>query len=176
MSKLNKYGIIALMIIISGFSIFLPLYIWPKEVFNEFDAVMFIDEAEAMQTVSVRIDGHMNKRLFGGTRFTGKVKLEGSEMPEEYYTQNIRINFGTDGIGVLVYLDESTENMRLVDKGYICMPLDVSYLVAVITKGEDVKEADATDGIFIVGPSHDKTQVLALVNEKLGKVLDEEIN
>jgi len=173
MKVFRKYGIIALMIIISGFSVFLPLYIWPKEVFNEFDAMMISEETSYSEMVTVKIDGHMNRKLFGGTRFTGKIKLEDSDLSEDYQSQNIQLNFGSDGIGILKYLDESGEKLRLVEKGYVSMPMNASYIVVLLIDGEDVEQADITDGIFIAGPSSQREQILALVNEKFNKILDE---
>ena len=173
MKVFRKYGIIALMIIISGFSVFLPLYIWPKEVFNEFDAVMISEEAAYMETVSVTVNGHMNRKLFGGTRYTGKIKLIGSGLSEDYQSQNIQIKFGIDGIGLLKYIDESGEKLRLVEKGYVYMPMDASYIVIALIFGEDVEQADVMEGVFIAGPASERLQVLALVNEKFEKILDE---
>ena len=173
MKVFRKYGIIALMIIISGFSVFLPLYIWPKEVVNEFDAVMISEETTYSETVTVKIDGHMNRRLFGGTRFTGKIKLEGSDLSEDFQSQNIQLKFGSDGIGILKYLDESGEKLRLVEKGYISMPMNASYIVVSLIEGEDVEQADIFDGVFIAGPASQREHIIALINEKLIRILDE---
>ena len=173
MKIFRKYGIIALMIIVSGFSVFLPLYIWPKEIVNEFDAVMINEEASYSEMVSVKIDGHMNRKLFGGTRFTGKIKLEGSDLPEDYQSQNIQIKFGSDGIGVLKYLDESGEKLRLVEKGYISMPMNASYIVVSLIEGEDVEQADISVGVFIAGPSSKREHIIVLVNEKFKKILEQ---
>ena len=173
---IKKYGIIALMILISAFSIFLPLYIWPKEVANEFEAVMFEDGTGTAQIITVEIDGHFNRRLFGGTKFLGEIKMEGAPLPESYQEQNIQIKFGRDQVGVLIYLEENDGNIRLVQKGFASMPKDLSYAVIVLTEGEKVADANVDDGLFIAGPSTNKEQSITLVNEKFSKVLVEPIN
>ena len=113
MNIIRKYGILALMIIVSAFSVFFPIYIWPKEVSNDFNGVMFIDGSQSYsESVSISINGHMNRRLLGGTRFTGKIKIEGWDIPSEYQEQNIQIKFTPKKIGVLIYLDDSGEKMK----------------------------------------------------------------
>jgi hypothetical protein len=172
----KKYGIIAIMIIASAFSVFLPIYVWPKDVSNEFDAVMFDADSSLEEIVSVNIRGHMNRRLFGGIRYTGKIKIEGSSLPDEYVSQNIQLKFGTDGIALLRYLDESGEKLKLVQKGYVHMPLDIQYIVISITDGENAKEANVNEGYFIAGPATGRQDILGMVNEKLEKILDDPIN
>lgn len=172
---IKKYGIIALMIVVSAFSVFLPLYIWPKEVANEFEAIMFEEETGTSQVITVDIDGHFNKRLFGGTKFLGEIKMEGSSLPESYQDQNIQIKFDRDQIGVLIYLEEDDGDTRLVQKGYASIPKDLSYVVIVLTEGEKVADVNAEDGIFIAGPSNSKEESIILVNEKFNKLLEEPI-
>ncbi len=65
--------------------------------------------------------------------------------------------------------------MRLVEKGYASIPMDLSYAVIVLTDGEKVTDAKVEDGVFVAGPSTDKENILALINEKLDKILDEPI-
>ena len=172
---IKKYGIIAIMLLASAFSIFLPIYIWPEEVANKFEAVMFEDGTETTQVITVKIDGHFNRRLFGGTKFLGEIKMEGAPLPESYQEQNIQIKFGRDQIGVLIYLEEDDGKIRLVQKGYASMPKDLSYAIIVLTEGEKVADAKAEDGLFIAGPSNNKEQSIDFVNEKLSKVLGEPI-
>lgn len=172
---IKKYGIIGLMILVSAFSVFLPLYIWPKEVASEYEAVMFEEGTGTSQVITVDIDGHFNRRLFGGTKFLGKIKMEGSPLPERYQEQNIQIKFGRDQVGVLIYLEENDGKMRLVQKGYASMPKDLSYAVIVLTGGEKVADANFKDGLFIAGPSSTKEQSISLVNEKFRKLLEEPI-
>lgn len=172
---IKKYGIIALMILASAFSIFLPIYIWPKEVNTKFEAVMFEQGTETSQVITVKIDGHFNRRFFGGTKFLGDIEMEGAPLQESYQEQSIQIKFGLDQVGVLIYLEESDGDMRLVEKGYASIPKDLSYAVIVLTDGEEIKEANVEDGVFIAGPSTEKDNILALINEKLDKLLDEPI-
>ena len=173
---IKKYGIIALMILISAFSVFLPLYIWPKEVANEFDAVIISEEQVYTDSIAVEISGHMNRRLFGGTRFTGKIKMDYSGLPDEFIEQNIQIKFDLAGIGVLKYLDESGERLQMVEKGFVAMPLDVSYIVISINDGESIKEHKVNGSIIIAGPAKTREQALDIANESFKKILNAPIN
>ena len=173
MKSMKKYGIIALMLVAAAFSVFLPIYIWPKDVANEFDAVMYTEGFASEYTeVHVDISGHFNRRLFGGTRFIGKVKLEGTGLPEEYYTQNVNVRFDRDDIGVLKYFDESGEQLRLVDKGYISMPMDVSYVIISWGESEDINNHDISGSTIITGPVPDISAAENFVSDKLSKLMD----
>ena len=171
--KMQKYGLIALMIIVAAFSVFLPLYIWPREVWNEFDAVMFTEgKTSEYIEVSIDIDGHMNRRLFGGSRFAGKIKLEGSGLPEEYYTQNISIRLDANGIGILRYLDEGGEEIKLVQKGYVSMPMDVSYILISWGDAEDIGNHDVRGSTVIAGPFEDEASAESFFISKFAKFMD----
>lgn len=161
------------MILVSAFSVFLPLYIWPKDVGNEIDAVMYTEGDNSVYTeVFVDIDGHFNRRLFGGTKFTGKIRFEGTGFREDYYSQNVSIKFDSDGIGILRYLDESGQTLKLVQKGYICMPMDVSYIVVSWGDIEDINEHDVRGSTIVAGPVQDINSAVSLTGEKFRKLLD----
>ena len=174
MNIIRKYGILALMIIVSAFSVFFPIYIWPKEVSNDFNGVMFIDGNQSYsESVSIVINGYMNRRLLGGTRFTGKIKVEGWDMPSEYQEQNIQIKFTPKKIGVLIYLDESGEKTRFVEKGYISMPLDITSLVISLTESDDNDIHEIDGSTIIAGPAATRNEALIMANDTFGKVLEE---
>lgn len=173
MKSFKKYGLLALMIVVAGLSVFLPIYIWPKEVDMEFDGVMFNGEVSYSETVHIEITGHINRRLFGGTLFLGKIKLDGSGISDEFQKQTVQIKYNLSDIGVLKYLDESTGKMRLVEKGFAAMPLDVSWLIISLNEGDNVDDHKIEGSMIIAGPAVNRSEAVALANEIFDKLLEE---
>lgn len=173
MKSFKKYGILALMLVVAGLSVFLPIYIWPKEVDVEFDGIMFNEETTYSETVHIEISGHINKRLIGGTLFLGKIKLEGSNISEEYQKQTIQIKLNLSHIGILKYLDESTGSRRLVEKGFVAMPIDVNMIAISLAEGETVDDHEIPGSLIIAGPAASRSEAVSLANEIFFKLLEE---
>ena len=97
MKKTMQYVLLAVMILSAVFTVWLPIYIWPKEVVTEFEGVMFVDGDPAItETVSIKLNGHLNKRMFGGERYLGKIVIDEMEPAYDgiFFKPDMPINQG----------------------------------------------------------------------------------
>jgi hypothetical protein len=166
MKKPIQYVVIALMLLSGAFAVWLPFYIWPKEVVVDFDGVMYQEGvSSSYDTVAISINGHINNRLFGGRTYLGKIIIDEMEVRDEWKTQTVKINFNSKGLGVMYYLDEEDSNYSLVPHAYISMgDMGSSIVLSLIGEG-DVNTHMFAGSTFIAGPATDRAGAVEISND-----------
>jgi len=174
MKKPMQYILLLVMILSAVFTVWLPIYIWPKEVVTEFDGIMFT-EGDSMnyEEVNIQLNGHINKRMFGGERYLGKIIVDKMDVREEWKTQTVRINFNTKGLGVMYYLDESNDDAKLVPHAYVSIGDKGTSIVLSLIKDEDAETHMFADSMMIAGPAADRAGAVDLANDLMRKFLDD---
>ncbi|MFO7611051.1 MAG: hypothetical protein R6W99_00990 [Clostridia bacterium] len=169
MGKMNKYAIYAIMLIVSVVALLLPLYVWPKEVASEFEGAMFRDgDSSYHEAVSIEITGHMNKRLFGGRTFLGKISMDKMPVKEDFRNQRIQIKFNSAGVGRLVYLETVDGVRSLKTEGFISMSLKADSIAIIFLEGADAGDFDFGGGLLIAGPASNRSEAVAGANSMFG--------
>jgi hypothetical protein len=173
MKKVIQYSVIAIMILSGIFAVWLPLHIWPKEVANDFEGVMFVEgDPQSFETVSISLNGHINNRLFGGRTYLGKIIIDKMDVREEWKTQNVRINFNSKGLGIMYYLDEKDSDYSLVPHAYVSMG-DMAGSLAMSLIEEGKAEIHMFKGsTFFAGPAANRDEAIALSNDLMTKFLE----
>ncbi|MBN2851555.1 MAG: hypothetical protein JXQ23_02330, partial [Clostridia bacterium] len=111
----------------------------------------------------------------GGRTYLGKIIIDKMEVREEWKTQTVKINFDTDGMGVMYYLDKEDSNYSLVPHAYVSMgDMGSSIVLSLIDEG-DVNTHMLANSTMIAGPADDRSEAVMLSNELMKKYLDNEI-
>ena len=176
MKKPLQWLLLGVMILSAVFTVWLPIYIWPKEVNMEFDGIMYEEgNPSVYETTTIELSGHLNKRMFGGERFLGKIKIEKMDVSEEWKNQTVRVNFNTRGMGVLQYLDDSTGEYNLVPHAYVSIgEKGTSLVLSLIGDGDEETHIFAGSTMF-AGPASNRAEAVELSNELMRKFLDNEL-
>ncbi|MBN2557719.1 MAG: hypothetical protein JXB33_03070 [Clostridia bacterium] len=173
MGKMNKYAIYAIMLIVSAMALLLPLYVWPREVASEFEGVMFRDgDPSYHETVSIEIEGHMNKRLFGGRTFLGTVSIDKMPVRDDFKSQRIQVKFNSAGLGRLVYLETVDGVRSLKTEGFMSMSPEAGSLTIIFLEGADAEDFDFAGGLLIAGPATDRDGAVAAANSMFGDFIE----
>ncbi len=178
MKKLKKYIVLLIMIAASATAIFLPIHIWPKEVYSEYEAVMFrAGEPGYMETVNVEVEGYMNNRLFGGKKFLGKILIDEMPLRDDFKDQTIQIKFNGKGLGMMVYLDDSngTGDYSFIPEGHIAMNKTGEKIAISFLEGGDTATYVFDGSLMIAGPAATREQAVSVSNMLFDKVLDNPI-
>lgn len=177
MKKPVQFLLLLVMIASAVFTVWFPIYIWPKEVVVEFQGVMFTDgDSSEYETVSIELNGHINKKMFGGERYLGKIIIDKMDVRKEWEEQTVRINFDTKGLGVMYYLDESTADYELVPHAIVSIG-DKGSSVVLSLIGDATESTHMIQGsTMIAGPADDRSAGVSIANKLMKKYLDNPIN
>ena len=176
MKKPMQYLLLAVMIVSAIFTVWLPIYIWPKEVALEYDAVIFEEGNPAIsEPATIQIKGHINNRMFGGRRYLGKIIIEELEVPEEWRTQTVRINFNIKGMGIMYFLEEKEGDYELVPFAYVSMGDKATSTVLSLIKDRDADTHMFAGSTMVAGPASDRAAAVRVSNELMNKFLDNPI-
>lgn len=177
MKKPMQYILLGIMILSAVFTVWLPIYIWPKEVSMEFDGIMFEEgNPSYSETVTIELRGHINKRMFGGRRYLGKIIIDKMDVRDEWATQTVRINLNTKGIGVMYYFDEKGTSSDLVPHAYVSMGNKGSSIVLSLIQDAKAETHMFPGSMMIAGPAADRAEAVDLSNELMKRFLDNPID
>jgi hypothetical protein len=148
---------IAIILILVVFSIW---FIFPKQHTKTLQGISYqLGNEEALQEVTISIDGEVNRGLFGKKTFEGFLEIQGEELPVPKGERNITINFNENGYGIIVYAGFSDGQPYSYSYGSIFANYDFSKVT--ILKGS----WDARDGNMITAPAKNYTEALNISNE-----------
>lgn len=172
MKKSIQYILLAVMIASAIFTVWFPIYIWPKEVEMRFEGVMFREgDPSYSETVSIELSGHINNRAFGGRKYLGKIIIDKMDVSEEFKTQTVQIKLNAKGLGVLYYLDETNGDYSLVPHAMVSMGNKGTSISLSFLEGNDPDNHMFEGSLMIAGAAMDREGAVDLSNRLMKNFL-----
>jgi hypothetical protein len=148
---------ISILLILVAFSIW---FIFPKHHTKTLQGISYqLGNEEAVQEVTISIDGKVKRGLFGKKTFEGVLEIQGEELPVPKGERNLTIKFNENGFGIMGYAGFTDEKPYTYGYGSIFANHD--FTKVTILKGS----WDAKDGNMITAPAKDYTEALNISNE-----------
>ncbi|OZM57564.1 hypothetical protein CIB95_04115 [Lottiidibacillus patelloidae] len=161
----NKIKVVSIAIL-SMLVIYSIWFTFPKQHTKTLQGISYqLGNEEALQEVTISIDGEVKRGLFAKKTFEGTLEIQGEELPVPIGERNITIKFNENGQGIIVYAGFSDGEPYTYYYGSIFANDD--FTKVTILKGS----WHAKDGNMITAPAKNYTEALNISNELMKNFL-----
>ncbi len=144
------------------------IYTYPRQLALSIEGVEYQLGAgqHHANPVRIQIDGQLRRGLTGRRTFRGIISIEGTSVPNSDNRRQLKIEFGTNGQGLIQYAYFKNGTPIIYTYGSIFANNNFSNItIQEFRINKNDEGWNAANGLMISGPANNRSQALNISNE-----------